>query len=77
MTRHLAVLNQARNNIKIGEFSDAEREYLTKLLDLLIRAIKEYSNPENLESETNLLAENLISSAGLLSLAFLGFAGLV
>lgn len=69
MTRHLAVLQQARKNIKVGEFSDTEREHLTKLLDLLIRAIKDYSNPENLESETTLLAENLISSAKLLSLA--------
>ena len=69
MTQHLAVLNQAKNNLKVSEFSDTERENLIKLLDLLIRAIKEYSNSENLNSEANLLAENLISSAGLLSLA--------
>ncbi len=69
MTQQLAVLNQAKKDLSTSEISDSERESLIKLLDLLIRAVKEYSNPENINSESNLLAENLISSAGLLSLA--------
>jgi len=68
-TQHLAVLQQARKNLELSEFSDVERENLVKLLDLLIRAIQEHSNPINLKSETDLLAENLVSSAGMLSLA--------
>ncbi len=68
-TQHLAVLQQARKKLALSEFSDVERENLVKLLDLLIRAIQEHSNSHNIKSETNLLAENLVSSAGMLSLA--------
>ena len=65
----LAVLHQARKSLEQGNAPASEKNELLKLLDILILSLEKFSPPENLEGETRVLAENLISSQALLTLA--------
>ena len=64
----LTVLYQARKSLDKDGLSEAEKDELLKLLDVLILAIEKYA-PENLEGEAQILSEKLISSQALLTLA--------
>jgi diguanylate cyclase (GGDEF)-like protein len=65
----LAVLHQARKSLEQGNLSESEKRSLLKLLDILILSLEKFSPPENLEGEARILADNLVSSQALLSLA--------
>ena len=68
-TQRLAVLYQARKDLEKRNISETERDVLIKLLDILIDAIENHTSPEDFNKATDLLAENLVASAELLSLA--------
>jgi len=65
----LAVLYQARKLLDRDGLSEAEKDELLKLLDVLILALEKYVSPENLEGEVRVLSEKLISAQALLVLA--------
>jgi len=65
----LAVLYQARKSLDMDGLSDAEKDELLKLLDVLILALDKHVPPENLEGEARVLSEKLISAQALLVLA--------
>jgi len=65
----LAVLYQARKSLDRDGLSDAEKDEIVKLLDVLILALEKYVSPENLEGEVRVLSEKLISAQALLMLA--------
>jgi two-component system cell cycle response regulator len=66
---HLAILEQARESLDRDNLTDSERDTLLKLLDILIVALEKHAPPENLAGELHILAERLISSQALLTLA--------
>lgn len=66
---HLAILNQARESLEQEDLTDSEKDVLLKLLDILAFSIEKYAPPENLAGELHILAEKLISSQALLTLA--------
>lgn len=65
----LAVLHQARESLNQKDLTDSEKEILLNLLDILILSLEKYVPSENLAGESRILAEKLISSQALLSLA--------
>ena len=65
----LAVLNQARKSLEKGSLSNTEKDELLKILDILILSIAMHSPPEEWESGSLTLAENIVSSQALLTLA--------
>jgi diguanylate cyclase (GGDEF)-like protein len=65
----LAVLNQARKTLDQSKLPDDEKITLLKLLDVLILSLERFSPPGSLEGEARILADNLVSSQALLSLA--------
>ena len=65
----LAVLYQARKALENNGLSDVEKDELIKLLDVLILSLEKFVPPENLEGETKILTEDLISAQALLALA--------
>ena len=67
--RSLAVLYQARKILEQGKLSNSEKDELLKILDVLVLSLKKHSNPEDWETESRTLAENLVSSQALLALA--------
>lgn len=66
---HLAVLNEARNSLDQENLTDSEKEMLLKLLDILATSLEKYAPPERSTGELQILAEKLISSQALLTLA--------
>jgi diguanylate cyclase (GGDEF)-like protein len=66
---YLAVLNQARKSLDQEDLTDSEKDVLLKLLDILILSLEKYAPPENLAGEMRILAEKLVSSQALLTLA--------
>jgi len=65
----LEVLSQARAFLDQEDLTDREREDILKLLNVLILALEKYAPPENLAGESRVLAEKLVSSQALLTLA--------
>lgn len=65
----LAVLQQARESLAQEALTDSEKDTLLNLLDILILSLEKYVTPENLAGEMRILAEKLISSQALLTLA--------
>jgi diguanylate cyclase (GGDEF)-like protein len=65
----LAVLLQARESLAQKALTDSEKDTIVKLLDILILSLEKYVAPENLAGEARILADKLISSQGLLTLA--------
>jgi len=65
----LAVLDQARKSLDQENLTDSEKEMLLKLLDILSLSIEKYAPPERTTGELRVLAEKLISSQALLTLA--------
>jgi diguanylate cyclase (GGDEF)-like protein len=66
---HLAVLDQARESLDQKDLTDNEKDVLLKLLDILALSLEKYAPPENLAGELHILAEKLVSSQALLTLA--------
>jgi diguanylate cyclase (GGDEF)-like protein len=66
---HLAVLNQARKSLDQENLTESEKDVLLNLLDILILSLEKYVPAENLAGESRVLAEKLISSQALLTLA--------
>ncbi len=65
----LAILLQARESLDQQDLTESEKDVLLHLLDILILSLEKYTPVENLPGETRVLAEKLISSQSLLSLA--------
>lgn len=65
----LAVLNQARTSLDQKDLTQHEKDAILKLLDILILSLDKYAPPENMAGESRVLAEKLISSQALLTLA--------
>jgi diguanylate cyclase (GGDEF)-like protein len=65
----LAVLHQARESLAQEDLTDSEKDILINLLDILILSLEKYISPENLAGESRILAEKMISSQALLTLA--------
>lgn len=65
----LAVLNQARTSLDQKDLTQHEKDAILKLLDILILSLDKYAHPENMAGESRVLAEKLISSQALLTLA--------
>jgi len=65
----LAILHQARESLKQGDLTDREKDELLKLLEILILSLEKYVPPENLAGESHILADKLVSSQALLTLA--------
>lgn len=65
----LAVLYQARKLLDRDGLTEAEKEQLLKLLDVLILSLEKYVPKGNLEGEARILSEKLISAQALLELA--------
>jgi diguanylate cyclase (GGDEF)-like protein len=65
----LALLHQARESLAQQDLTDSEKDILITLLDILILSLEKYVTPENLAGESRILAEKLISSQSLLTLA--------
>ena len=65
----IAVLNQARESLDQEDLTEGEKQILLNLLDILIVSLAKYAPPENLAGESRALAEKLISSQALLTLA--------
>lgn len=66
---HLAILNQARKALDDDNLTDNEKEVLLKLLNILATSLRKYAPPERVAGELHVLAEKLISSQALLTLA--------
>jgi two-component system cell cycle response regulator len=65
----IAILNQARAALDQEDLTQSEKDGLLKLLDILILSLDKYAPPENLAGESRILAEKLVSSQALLTLA--------
>jgi two-component system cell cycle response regulator len=65
----LAILHQARESLNQGSLTDREKNELLKLLDILILSLEKNIPSENLAGESHILADKLISSQALLTLA--------
>ncbi|MBN1454049.1 MAG: GGDEF domain-containing protein [Anaerolineales bacterium] len=65
----LAILNQARESLKQGNLTGREKDELLKLLEILILSLEKYVSSENLAGESRILADKLVSSQALLTLA--------
>src|SRR3990172_11090241 len=65
----LTILHEARESLTQEALNDSEKEALINLLDILIMSLEKYVTPENLAGESRVLAEKLVSSQALLSLA--------
>lgn len=65
----LVLLHQARESLAQEDLTDSEKDILINLLDVLIISLERYVSPEDLAEESRTLAEKLISSQGLLTLA--------
>ena len=65
----LTVLQQARESLAQQALSENEKDSLLKFLNILILSLEKYVTPENLAGEARILAEKLIVSQGLLTLA--------
>ena len=65
----IAILNQARAALDQEDLTQSEKDGLLKLLDILILSLDRYAPPENLAGESRILAEKLVSSQALLTLA--------
>jgi diguanylate cyclase (GGDEF)-like protein len=65
----IAILDQARRSLGQENLTDSEKEVLLKLLDILAMSIEKYAPPEQASGELRVLAEKLISSQALLTLA--------
>lgn len=65
----LAVLQKARDSLKQQNLAASEKEALLKLLNILILSLEKYVAPESLAGESQELADKLISSQALLTLA--------
>ena len=66
---HLAILNQARKSLDQENLTGSEKDVLLKFLDILILSLEKFVPPDNLAGESRVLAEKLISSQALLTLA--------
>jgi len=66
---YLAVLNQAREILDQSDQTVQEKDGILKLLDILILSLEKFIHPDNMAGESRILAEKLISSQALLSLA--------
>lgn len=66
---HLVILNQARKALDDENLTDNEKQILLKLLDILATSFEKYAPPERAAGELHILAERLISSQALLTLA--------
>jgi len=66
---HVLVLNQARKALDRENLTDSEKVILLKLLDILGTSLEKYAPPERAAGELRVLAERLISSQALLTLA--------
>ena len=64
-----AVLNQARESLDQEDLTRHEKDGILKLLDILILSLDKYAHPDNMVGESRVLAEKLISSQALLTLA--------
>ena len=65
----LAIIEQARKSLDQENLTNSEKVVLLKLLDILVMSLEKYAPPENLAGELRVLAEKLISSQALLTLA--------
>lgn len=65
----LTILHEARESLKQEALSENEKETLINLLNTLIQSLEKHVPAENLGGEARILAEKLISSQALLSLA--------
>ena len=65
----LALLHQARESLAQADLTNSEKDILVNLLDILILSLEKYAPPENLAGESRILAEKMISSQALLTLA--------
>jgi diguanylate cyclase (GGDEF)-like protein len=65
----LTILHEARESLTQEALSYNEKETLINLLNILILSLEKHVTPENLAGESRVLAEKLISSQALLSLA--------
>jgi len=65
----LAILNQARKALDEEDLTDNEKDVLIKLLNILATSLEKYAPPERISGELHVLAERLISSQALLTLA--------
>jgi diguanylate cyclase (GGDEF)-like protein len=65
----LTILHEARESLTQEALSYNEKETLINLLNILILSLEKFVPPENLAGESRVLAEKLISSQALLTLA--------
>ena len=65
----LAVIKEARKALDQENLTEREKDDLLKLLDILTLSLEKYVPPENLAGESRVLADKLISSQALLTLA--------
>lgn len=65
----LAILHQARKSLNQENVTDSEKDRLLKLLDILVLSLEKHVPPENLAGESRILADKLVSSQALLTLA--------
>ena len=66
---YFAILDQARKSLDQEDLTDNEKKVLLKLLDILLTSLEKYVPLENRVGEARILAEKLISSQALLTLA--------
>ena len=66
---HLTILRQARESLDQKDLSESEKETLISLLEILILSLEKFVPPDNLVGESRILADKLISSQALLTLA--------
>jgi diguanylate cyclase (GGDEF)-like protein len=65
----LAVLHQARETLAQEALTDSEKDILLRLLDILILSLEKYVPRENFAGEARILADKLVSTQALLTLA--------
>lgn len=65
----LAILNQARKSLDRENLTESEKGMLLKLLDILAVSVEKYAPTERLTGELQVLAEKIVSSQALLTLA--------
>jgi diguanylate cyclase (GGDEF)-like protein len=65
----LAILQGARESLAKENLTDSEKDTLINLLNILILSLEKNVPPDNLAGESRVLAERLISSQALLTLA--------
>jgi len=66
---HLAILNQTRKALDQEDLTNSEKDVLLKLLSILATSLEKYTPPERTAGELHVLAERLVSSQALLTLA--------